>query len=65
MMISGPPNEYEDRKAPETFDELAAEIDYKFQKVEAEVMEMHEELREAGANSEALRRRLLGGASGQ
>lgn len=60
MMISESPINLKTKKVPETFDELAAEIDHRFRMLEDAVKEIHEEIREADANSETLGRRLLG-----
>jgi len=46
---------------PESFDELAAHLDRKFARLEADIEQMAKELREAEIHTEQLRHRLLGG----
>jgi hypothetical protein len=60
-MIPNAPKVDQKGKAPGSFTQLAAEMEGKFQQLDAEVEEMQADLREADAESEDLRRRLSEG----
>jgi len=59
------PDKKQEKKAPGSFDSLAAGISGKFEEIETEVEKMQEKLRQADEQAGALERRLIDGASGR
>ena len=49
------------RNVPESFDVLASRLNNKFERLEADIVKMREELRDAKERSEQLKHQLLGG----